>query len=58
MGPSVGEGDEDMDWGCVRCVLRVFGLYHTKEQDHCVIVLCMCVYVNKLLETNKHKHAG
>ena len=32
----------------VRCVLRVFGLYHTKEPDHCVIVLCMCVYINKL----------
>ena len=42
----------------VRLVLRLFGLYHTKEPDHCVIVLCMCVYVNKLLETNKHKHAG
>ena len=39
-------------------VLRVFGLYHTKEPDHCVIVLCMCAYVNKLWETNKHKHAS
>jgi len=29
---------------CARSVLRVFGLYHTKESDHCVIVLCMCVY--------------
>jgi len=42
----------------VRCVLRMFGLYHIQEPDHCVIVLCMCVYVNKLLVTNKHKHAG
>ena len=33
---------------CVRFVLRVFGLCHTIEPDHCVIVLCMCVYENKL----------
>jgi len=42
---QLGSGNQSLD---VRCVLRVFGLYHTKEPDHCVIVLCMCVYVNKL----------
>jgi len=42
---------DDIDWLWslpVRFVLRLFGLYHTKEPDHCVIVLCMYVYVNKL----------